>query len=528
MINVLLVDLGTPRDEISEPLGIETLAPYVEEEFPNEVSLELRSLELDNQPSIDEYIKQKFFSVIGLSTKIRAYNRFRQSMEIIQRKTPESIVVIGDILGTYAFEEVLSRYPNVICVRGEGENAFREIIKSVLNSGIEELSLNHIPNLACISEGQLRLTKREMFDLTKAKHPHRVLAPEVFKQHGIGRLEASRGCAYSMCDFCGNIEKYNGPGWRPFPLNFVVEELITLSKIGFKSPYFTDEDFLGDDIDRAYELADKIDKAKKEGLVNPELDFYINLRVNSVLGIGIGGKQEALKLLRRLKEIGLREIFIGVESGCKDQLMKRYKKGVTKENNIEAIKILRHLGIEIDLGFIFFDQESTLVELRENLNFISKAGLVRQDAQLIKKIRVEPRTPLGFRFAKEHPNVKIDLNLVEFPYQFKESEVGTIYGIFTTWQKEDLDVIYNLQSFCRGEIPEGYTRKEIKDVISRYRELDVRYLAEIVKIFESNITNREKRAKEITQKFQEIRKKLDSTLIDRVQWLDSKFRRFKV
>lgn len=34
-MNILLVDLGTPREEISEPLGIETLASYVEDEFPN-------------------------------------------------------------------------------------------------------------------------------------------------------------------------------------------------------------------------------------------------------------------------------------------------------------------------------------------------------------------------------------------------------------------------------------------------------------------------------------------------------------
>ena len=44
MLNVLLVDLGTPREEISEPLGIEMLASYAEDDLSDEASLILKSL----------------------------------------------------------------------------------------------------------------------------------------------------------------------------------------------------------------------------------------------------------------------------------------------------------------------------------------------------------------------------------------------------------------------------------------------------------------------------------------------------
>lgn len=525
MINVLLVDLGTPRDEISEPLGIETLASYIEDEFSDEISLEIKSIELDNCSSIDSYIKNKFYSVIGLSTKIRSYDRFKNIMNTIREKTPESIVVVGDILGTYTFEEVLSNYPNVICVRGEGEDAMKELVRFALNPS--EVLLSNIPNLAYISDDKLVLTSRITTDLSKAKHPDRTLALEVFNQNGIVRLEASRGCAYSKCDFCGTVEKYNGPGWRPFNLDFIIEELIIISKIGFKSPYFTDEDFFGDDIKRVYELADKIEDAKKNNLVSPDLDFYINLRANSILGMGIGGKQEATKLLLRLKEVGLREIFVGIESGCGEQLY-RYKKGITKENNIEAIRTLRDLGIEGDLGFIFFDKDSSITDLRENLNFIYEANISYQDSQLIKRMRIEPRTPLGFDFAKQNPTAQIDLNIVEFLYQFRHVKVEKIYNTFINWQKEDLDVVYNLQSFCRGEISEGYTRKEIKEILSQYRNLDVRYLDEIIKIFETDRQNEDESIRDVTQNFEEIRNNLDNNLIDRIQWIDSNFRRFRI
>lgn len=374
MIKVLLVDLGTPRDEVSEALGIETLASCIEYVFGSQILVDLKSLEIDSCKNIYPYLKNGFYNIIGISTKIRSLDRFKSTMDIIQKITPDSQVLVGDILGTYTFKEILELYPNVICFRGEAEYSFTEFVRTVINRE-KNPALNHIKNLAYISNGVLITTDRETFDVSQAKRPKRILAPEVLRQHGIGRIEASRGCAYSMCEFCGTIEKYNGPGWRPFLVDFVIEELVALSEIGFKSPYFTDEDFFGNDINRIYEIADRVEEAKKSKIIDPELDFYINLRANSILGIGIGGQSEAIKILTRLKQVGLREVFIGVESGCKKQLGNRYKKGTTKQNNIDAINTLRKLGIEIDLGFIFFDKDSDIPEARENLNFIKEANI---------------------------------------------------------------------------------------------------------------------------------------------------------
>ncbi len=141
-MRVLLVDLGTPRDEISEPLGIETLASYVEDEFSDQIMLNLKSLELDNLKSIEPYLVENY-QVIGLSTKIRTYDRLKDSMEAIYRYSPDSIIVVGDILGTYAYDEVLKKYPMVICVRGEGENNFVELLRRELSPN--NLSLTDIP-----------------------------------------------------------------------------------------------------------------------------------------------------------------------------------------------------------------------------------------------------------------------------------------------------------------------------------------------------------------------------------------------
>ncbi|MBU3934703.1 cobalamin-dependent protein [Patescibacteria group bacterium] len=176
MITVLLVDLGTPRDEVSEPLGIETLASYIEREFGNQVQVDLKSLELDNLASIAPYLG-KFYSVIGLSTKIRAYARFTESIKAIQEKSPRSKIFVGDILGTYAFDEILKQYPGVICVRGEGEESFVEAIKALFFSEKPEQALRRVPNLAFVANDKMVIIERKPFDTLGAMFPKRTLAP---------------------------------------------------------------------------------------------------------------------------------------------------------------------------------------------------------------------------------------------------------------------------------------------------------------------------------------------------------------
>ncbi|NMB47918.1 hypothetical protein GYA13_00530 [Candidatus Kuenenbacteria bacterium] len=525
MKNVLLVDLGTPRDEISEPLGIETLAPYVEAALGDQVSVDVKSLELDNLETVQPYLEQKKYAAIGLSTKIRAYDKFQRSMAATMHYASESKVFIGDILATYAYDDVLGQYPEVICVRGEGEESFPLALKAVFEQ--DDARLEGISNLAFIRSGRLVETERAPFDVKKALLPKRLLTQEVLKQHGIGRLEASRGCAYANCGFCGVIEKYAGREWKPFPLEFILQDLTVLSELGFISPYFTDEDFFGNDTDRVTQLAGLIGEGKRAGNINRDINLYINLRANSILGVGFGGEEEAVKLLTQLKVAGLREVFVGIESGCKDQLAKRYTKGVTKQKNIRAINILRDLGLEVDLGFIFFDEDSELPELRENLNFIYEANIARHDCQLIKRLRVEPRTPIGVKFAATHPSAKIDLNAVEYPYRFKSAAVEAIFYTFCEWQRADLDVIYNLQAFCRGEIPSGYSRQEVKGIISQYRELDVQFLDAVIAVFEDGQDNKDGRVREVIKEFAVHRNTLDSFLAQRVYWLNSNFRRFK-
>jgi len=307
---VLLLDVGTPRDELSEPIGLETIASYIESLTPD-INITFKSLELDSPPEVQQTIASSQFDLVGISTKIRAYSRIHETINSVSTHSPHSLIVLGDIVSTFAYDKLLDIYDGIICVRGEGEESLPKIILSHLKHGDSIFDyLSEVPNIAYRANGKLITTRRSVMDLETAKHPKRFSLDTLSHQYGIVHLEASRGCIYSDCSFCGIQEKYNGTPWRPFTTDFVIEELRLLSNAGFVSPFFTDEDFFGNDVGRAIELGNKIISEKEAGVINKEMNFYFNARATSLIGDCDGSVHNSKCALTLLKKAGLREIFV--------------------------------------------------------------------------------------------------------------------------------------------------------------------------------------------------------------------------
>lgn len=77
------------------------------------------------------------------------------------------------------------------------------------------------------------------------------------------------------------------------------------------------------------------------------------------------------ELFALLRSSGLKRVFLGMESGSQT-VLDRFKKDITVEENITAIKILSGFDIYVTIGFIMFDDRTNLSEINENLTFIQK------------------------------------------------------------------------------------------------------------------------------------------------------------
>ncbi len=166
---------------------------------------------------------------------------------------------------------------------------------------------------------------------------------------------SSRGC-YRRCAFC-NVGAFFGT-WRARSAGNVVDELELLARdFGVTRVDFQDDNFVGAGAqgrDRARAIADQMQQRRLD------IRFRIMCSADAITDDAIVP----------LVEAGLYSIFIGIESGSQKRL-NAYRKG-TVEQNVRALEVLDRLNIlsKCEIGFIMFDPDGDLEEIRENLAFL--------------------------------------------------------------------------------------------------------------------------------------------------------------
>src|SRR3989338_841422 len=297
------------------------------------------------------YLWEKTEEVFALLSKIKSLN-------------PRVHINLYGYYPTFAFREILGRYPFIDSVTlGEPEYPFLELAQVITQLPPTPYSLPPIKGLA--------FRNAELCTPHPAPHtppdglpfPDRSLLP-LYQEKGLATyILGSRGC-YGRCTFC-YVSPFYG-GWRGRSPQNIFEELKDLYENGVRYFYFADANFFGPGRagrERARELADIILKERLN------IRFGMECRANDL-------EEDSLS---RLVEAGLREVFLGIESAC-DPTLKRFRKDTSQEVNRRAIGLLRHFGIEPNLGFIMFEPHTSLKDIRTNFAFLKDTGLLRSPA----------------------------------------------------------------------------------------------------------------------------------------------------
>ncbi|MFZ5648905.1 MAG: B12-binding domain-containing radical SAM protein [Bacillota bacterium] len=296
---------------------------------------------------------------------------------------------------TFAFEDILESCRAIDSVIvGEPEFTFAELAGAVSRRE----SPWDIPGLAQRKgpDSVLLIPRRPEPDLDSIPFP--VRTGPLFRLPEVNLL-GSRGC-YGGCTFCHINPFYGREGyWRGrSPGNIAAEVDKIICESGQRRFYFTDPNFFGPGRagrERALSIASL--------LKSRNISFGIEARVNDIHDGTIGA----------LVEAGLRHILIGLESG-RDESLKRLNKMTTVAQNERAVAILRRHGIEPNIGFIMFEPDSTLEDIRVNLEFLTRNGLLNNlpvtanvlyHHQIILKGTPAYRMLQGEgRLVTEHPN----------------------------------------------------------------------------------------------------------------------------
>lgn len=458
---ILLVALYSERyPAIGESHGISTLAGYLTGKYsanPPDIQL-LDMVRLGRQATNEliDIINSFDPEIVGLSLTYGTYDYCKEIIcNLLFHTLANRMIIFGGPLATYLPTLLLEEiYNNAIVVVGEGEEAFTHIVQI----GNNKEKLKAIPNIVFMSNGEFFYTKRQLSDLNNFSLPYRKyltkdqgLVPQIY-------TESSRGCSWARCTFClrGLLDlKGLRSEYRLFPLPYIVGDLIQIYQLGYKSITFADEDLLGSTSYTAQHIVKALeDFTYQTGAI---LSIDASLTVHSIYNSDrkIKDQNDRNKTLTKLHTLGLRKIFLGIESGSPSQL-KRYAKGHTREECIEAINILRSIGFEIELGWIPFDPLCTLIEVKENADFLLKNNAADHVSFMFNEIRIQINSRY-LNILKRHQILTgrklwsdiVDPNTLSMAHSYENPDISDLVSTTRTWGKKLHPVQYPLKNVTR-------------------------------------------------------------------------------
>jgi len=467
------------------PTGVYVLKRYLENNYPEECIVEIRDVQLEDSEAIIDFASEYRPDMIGLSLMAESSWRAEQFIsDLSSRFSAEErpLLVLGKNTPTFAPQELLeateARYPGAICVRGEGELAIGGLLEYM--QGKRELS--DVPNAVYLENGEIRSTPRELLaDLRVLGRIDYSDAKEYVEREGHAWMETVRGCPWGHCAFCSTKVYWGENVWRPRPIEIIVEELKELERLGIKRVTFTDEEFFGygmEGVERARELALAIIES------GVKISFYINARADSIYNDDDTPQQRdrRIETLRRLKDAGLKIVYLGLETGSPSQL-KRYAKGMSISESEGAIRVCREVvGVEMAIGMLIFEPLVTREEILQTIDFIRRNKILPNLSSPLNALRVYPSIPY-YRLLRNkerelgRPLIAEDLDLNSLTFEtlgYMHPEVEIIIRLSEAYYRMEYDLYNAIKWFIRFD-PRAKEKEfgYLREILEEFKEYQI-------------------------------------------------------
>jgi radical SAM superfamily enzyme YgiQ (UPF0313 family) len=304
-----------------EPLGLEYLAGAIPE---HQVKILDMKIDKDWRKEMEEFQPQ----VVGISgTVIHSY-RMSQVLKKAKESDQKILTVVGGTHATLVPHDFNKPFVDAI-VLGHGVLSFKRMLQNFQH----KRSFENIPGLALPKRGRLCFTAAAppITDLNHLPLPRRDLTERYRKRYfhltwrPTALMVASAGCT-QKCNFCPCPVLTQRRYLKRSP-QLVIEELKGIKE---KYIYAGDDDFFFD-----YKHALRICRLIEEAGI--EKQYYILSRTDSI--------NRHPDLVERWAQIGLKKVFLGLESFRDEELEYLDKRCTVKRNN-QAVEILHKNGVD--------------------------------------------------------------------------------------------------------------------------------------------------------------------------------------
>jgi radical SAM superfamily enzyme YgiQ (UPF0313 family) len=372
-----------------ENLALSYLASILEKKSYQVEIIDARMSQLSSD-SVAERIKniQPFF--LGISTISEESVPWINMLlgELLDFSTYLRHVCMGGYYPSLQPETVLKQLPLVDSVAlGEGELTIVDLVEKIrLREYWEETESIAVRSI----NGSIKINSRRpvITNLDILPFPKRY-----FKRNSTEVvIEGSRGC-FGRCTFCAVGPHFNAnPGltWRGRSPEHILSEILQLRRI-FPDNIryrFIDPDFFGSastvHSERVLKLATLIQDQV------PGIELYVEARVTDI---------RRKDVLEALKKAGLKEIYLGIESGS-EKILAHMGKNISVSDTIKATQLLEDIGINYQYGYMMITPWTEYEDVIDSLDLLRTIGRVQFD-KLFNELYLIPGTTLIKKVEKQ-------------------------------------------------------------------------------------------------------------------------------
>lgn len=356
---LLIQPLHSAAEPAWFPLGLGYIASTLQD-----IGCEVKVLDIHAHNYSKEETAKKIeglsYDIVGISAFSTQYSYVKWLTSEL-KKYHQGKMILGGPLATFNPSLVLEKTGADICVIGEGDITIKSIVENI----------NHLEKVKGIyfsKNGKIIANPPQEYieEISSIPFPPYDIFPMdiYFKRSWLFgaktrktiNLISARGCPYS-CNYCSRMIR----GIRFRTIDNVIEEIkILKQRFGIDSVLFNDE-LLVSSRKRVFEFCDKIK--------NLDIMWGCQGRANTV----------DLDLLRYMKNSGCVYVGYGIESASQ-QILDNMNKGVTVEQNENAIKNTIKAGLAPLVQMIFGYPGENRNTIRETVNFF-------------KRVQYSPPTP---------------------------------------------------------------------------------------------------------------------------------------
>jgi len=332
-----------------EPLGLEYLAGAL-------YDYDVKILDMKITNSWRKQIQKYHPNVVGITGTVIHTKRMLSVLKYIKEIYPEIYTVVG---GPHASLMPDDFYQNQVdfLIQGQNSDSFKKLIDSIDS----RKDLNNIEGLM-IKNGDGWMTAKPVRPICNLDHlpmPRRDLTAQYRHKYchlfwkPVALMVTSVGCPHA-CNFCPCPVLTDRKVLRRSP-EFVLQDLRHIHE-----PYvYIGDDNLFFDSKHAMRIADQIEKMKIKK------HYYVLSRVDSII--------KHPELIEKWAQVGLKKVFLGLESPTDSEIKALNKKGTVSQNN-QAIEILQANNVD-PLGAFIINPSYTREDFNRILEYMDKMNI---------------------------------------------------------------------------------------------------------------------------------------------------------